>query len=84
MTKKKPVIDNMIKWRLRVLMAERKISNKQLAEMTGIHRVTISRLKNMDELTQISGDVLNSLCKVLDVHPGDLLIYESDDKEPAA
>ncbi|NJO93362.1 MAG: helix-turn-helix transcriptional regulator [Hydrococcus sp. RM1_1_31] len=68
----------MIRWRLRVLMAERNINNKTLAEMTGLNRVTISRLKNTDNLKQISGEVLNQLCNALDCTPNDLIEFTPD------
>ncbi len=68
----------MIRWRLRVLMAEKKINNKTLAEQTGIHPTTISRLKNTDELKQISGEVLNALCNSLECTPNDLIEFTPD------
>jgi putative transcriptional regulator len=68
----------MIRWRLRVLMAERKINNKTLAQLTGLNRVTISRLKNTDNLKQISGEVLNQLCNALDCTPNDLIEFTPD------
>ncbi len=40
----------MIRWRLRVLMAEKNLMSKTLAEQTGIHATTISRFRNTDEL----------------------------------
>lgn len=68
----------MIRWRLRVLMAEKKLNNKTLAKETGIHPTTISRLKNMDELKQISGEVLNALCNALECTPNDLIEFTPD------
>lgn len=79
----------MIRWRLRILMAEKKISNKELAELSGIHPTSISKLKNADEIEQISGRVLNSLCNGLTkaylatgdnrvITPGDLFDYTFD------
>ena len=68
----------MIRWRLRVLMAEKKLNNKTLAEKTGIHPTSISRLKNMDELKQISGEVLNALCNSLECTPNDLIEFTPD------
>jgi len=68
----------MIRWRLRVLMAEQNINNKTLSEMTGIHRTTISRLKNVDEVKQISSDILNALCIALKCTPNDLLEFTPD------
>ncbi|NJR19887.1 MAG: helix-turn-helix domain-containing protein [Calothrix sp. CSU_2_0] len=35
----------MIRWRLRMLMAEKKISNKELAELAELHPTSISKLK---------------------------------------
>lgn len=36
-----------IKWRLAVLMADREVDYKQLANMTRMHHVTVSKHKNM-------------------------------------
>ena len=68
----------MIRWRLRVLMAEKNINNKTLAKLTGLHPTTISRLKNTDELKQVSGDALNSLCCALVCTPNDLIEFTPD------
>jgi len=81
---------NMIRWRLRMLMAEKNISNKELSELSGIHRTSISKHKNADELEQITGRVLNRLCNGLTrayqargdnkvITPGDLFEYTFDD-----
>ena len=80
---------DMIRWRLRMLMAEKNISNKELSALSGIHPTSISRLKNADELEQISGRVLNRLCNGLTrayqtrgdkkvITPGDLFEYSFD------
>jgi putative transcriptional regulator len=82
----------VIRWRLRVLMAEKNISNKELAERSGVHRVSISKLKQSDELKQITGDVLNKLCNGLTaayrargedtiITPGHLIEYAPDELE---
>lgn len=79
----------MIRWRLRVLMAEKNISNKELSERSGIHRTSISKLKNIDEIEQISGRVLNNLCHAMTlayrvrgddriITPNDLFDYTYD------
>ncbi|MGH2416379.1 MAG: helix-turn-helix domain-containing protein [Microcystaceae cyanobacterium] len=68
----------MIRWRLRVLMAEKNINNKTLSKQTGIHPTTISRLKNTDELKQITGEVLNALCNALGCTPNDLIEFTPD------
>lgn len=82
----------MIRWRLRQLMAEINLSNQDLAELSGIHRVTVSNLKNSDEIKQITMDVLNGICNGLTkayrskgyekvITPGDLLVYTPDEEE---
>lgn len=71
----------MIRWRLRVLMAEKNITNQKLAELSGLHRVTISKLKKSDDLKQISGDTLNRLCSALECTPNDLMEF-TPDQEP--
>ncbi len=93
--KKQKGSQKMIRWRLRILMAEKKISNKELAELADIHATTISKLKNADEIEQISGRVLNGLCNGLTkayhikgderiITPGDLFDYSFDgDGDPA-
>lgn len=69
---------SMIRWKLRVLMAEQNINNKKLAEISGIHPTTISRLKNVDTVKQISSDILNGLCIALQCTPNDLLEFTPD------
>lgn len=82
----------MIRWRLRILMAEKKISNKELATLSEIHPTSISKLKNADEIEQISGRVLNNLCNGLNlayqargdsriITPDDLFDYSFDNAE---
>ena len=81
--------ENMLRWRLRVLMAEKNISNKELSERSGLHPVHISKLKNVDELKQVAGVTLNRLCDGLNlayrsrgdetlITPGDLFDYSFD------
>jgi putative transcriptional regulator len=85
----------MIKWRLRVLMAEKKITNRELSELSGVHATSISKLKNIDEIGQISGRVLKNLCNGLSrayynrgdnriISPTDLFdyTYDGDDWNP--
>lgn len=68
----------MIRWKLAVVMAERGISNKELAVSTGMTPNSISRLKNRRYLTRVDQDTLNTLCEALNCQPGDLLVYEKD------
>ncbi|MCC5626285.1 helix-turn-helix transcriptional regulator [Nostoc mirabile] len=68
----------MIRWKLAVMMAERNISNKELALLTGMNPRSVSRLKVRRHLTRIDETTLNALCKALKCQPGDLLVYEED------
>ncbi|MBD2577058.1 helix-turn-helix domain-containing protein [Oscillatoria sp. FACHB-1406] len=65
----------MIDWRLAVVMAERNISNKELAKRTGMHPTSISKLKTRRRLTRIDEHTLNLLCEALNCQPGDLMVY---------
>jgi putative transcriptional regulator len=67
----------MIKWRLKVLMAERDMDNTQLMELTQLHRNTITKLKN-NRPDRLTIDTLNRLCQALDCQPGDLMSYIPD------
>ncbi len=46
-------------------MAERKITNKALAEVMGRNPVSIAKLKSVDELPGIGGDTLAKLCEAI-------------------
>lgn len=67
----------MLRWKLRVIMADRKISNKQLAESLGVHRNTIHQLKD-DKPTMIRLQLLEGLCQVLQCQPSDLFEFKPD------
>lgn len=67
-----------IRWKLAVVMAERDISNNELAHLIGMHPTSVSRLKTRRYLTRIDESTLNALCKALKCQPGDLMVYEED------
>lgn len=62
-------------------MAERNISNKELAALMGMHPTSVSRLKTRRTFPKIDEDTLSALCKALNCQPGDLMVYEDDDRE---
>lgn len=66
----------VIRWKLAVVMAERGISNKELAVLTGMTPNSISRIKMRSRLTRVDEDTLEALCKALNCQPGDLMVYE--------
>lgn len=59
-------------------MADRKITNQALAKLVGMHPVSISKLKNTDELPEIGGETLAKLCNALNCTPSDLIEYIPD------
>lgn len=63
-----------IKWRLAEIMEEKRLQNKDLAENTGLHPVTISQLKN-NPPKEIKLETLEKLCEALNCSPCDLLFY---------
>lgn len=65
----------MIEWRLHIVMAERRINPSELAQMMGVNRVSVSRLKNAKRLPRLTEETLNGLCKALDCQPGDLMRF---------
>lgn len=64
----------MIKCNLSTLMGERRLKVSDVAAMTGIHRNVITKYYR-DEPALLSRDVINKLCKSLDIGPADLLEY---------
>jgi putative transcriptional regulator len=67
-----------IRWKLAVVMAERDISNNELARLIEMHPTSVSRLKTRRYLTRIDETTLSALCKALKCQPGDLMVYEED------
>lgn len=67
----------MIKNKLTVILADREISIKQLADKTGIRYATLwAFAKNKTQSADY--EMLNILCKELDVTPNDILKYIPD------
>ena len=69
--------------RLDRVMADRKISLKDLSERVGITNVNLSKLKN-GYISAVRFSTLGALCEELQCQPGDILEYESDDEEGKA
>ena len=69
-----PIIVN-----LDVVMAQRKIRSKELAERLGITEANLSILKT-GKAKAIRFSTLEALCEILDCQPGDLLAFEEGDE----
>jgi len=74
----------MVRCTLGHILAQRKIDRTrpytqvELAKVTGLSPNTISGLVN-DKTGRFDKPVLDALCRVLDVTPGDLLVYIPDE-----
>ncbi|WP_228061068.1 MULTISPECIES: helix-turn-helix domain-containing protein [unclassified Coleofasciculus] len=63
-----------IKWRLAAVMADREVDYKELAQKTGMHPVTLSKLKNSRIMPpRLDRTTLEKLCNALNCQPGELL-----------
>ncbi len=60
--------------RLDRVMADRKISLKDLAEQVGIANINLSKIKT-GKVSAIRFSTLNAICEALDCQPGDILEY---------
>lgn len=62
---------------VKVMLARRHMTQKQLAEQTSVRYDTISKI-SLGTISRIPVDVLDKMCKVLDCQPGDLMEYVPD------
>jgi putative transcriptional regulator len=60
-----------------VMLARRKMQSKELAERLGITPANLSILKT-GKAKGVRFDTLESICKILDCQPGDILEYQPD------
>lgn len=65
---------------LDVMMAKRKISSTQLSKELGITMANLSILKN-NKAKAVRFTTLDSICKILNCQPGDILEYVDEDDE---
>lgn len=65
-----------IKVRLNVVLAERNVKSKDLAEYVGITEANLSLLKQ-GKVKGMRFDTLERICDYLKCQPGDLLRYEA-------
>lgn len=62
---------------LDVMLAKRKMQSKELADKMGITPVNLSILKT-GKAKGIRFDTLESICKILNCQPGDILEYKEE------
>lgn len=68
----------MIKFRVKVMLAMREMTQKELAEKTGIRPPTISAIC-LGTIKHLPVEALDKICNVLDCQPADLIEYVRDD-----
>lgn len=79
----------MIRFRLAELTADkafrerRVISMSEIAQATGIHRATLSKIANQPGVN-IGTDIIDKLCRYFGCQPGDLLTYVEDSRATSA
>lgn len=64
----------MIKFKVKVMLAMRDMTQKELAEKTGIRPPTISAICT-GAIKHLPMEALEKICTVLDCQPGDLMEY---------
>ena len=60
------------------MMAKRKMSLNELSAKVGLTNVNLSILKN-GKAKGVRFDTLESICRILDCQPGDILEYKAED-----
>lgn len=68
----------MIKFKVKVMLAMREMTQKELAERTGIRPPTVSAICT-GAVKHLPVEALDKICEVLDCQPADLMEYV---KEP--
>ena len=64
----------MVKFKVKVMLAMREMTQKELAEKTGIRPPTISAICT-GTIKHLPVDVLDIICDVLNCQPGDIVEY---------
>lgn len=69
-----------IRYHLKALLADANMTQKELAEATGVRPPTISAIC-LGTVKQLPVGVLEKICAVLKCQPGDILEYVPDESE---
>ena len=64
----------MIKFRVKVMLAMREMTQKELADKTGIRPPTVSAIC-LGTIKHLPIDALDKICNVLDCNVGDIIEY---------
>lgn len=66
--------------RLDRVMADRKMSLKELSEKVGVSNVNLSKIKT-GKISAIRFSTLDAICRTLECQPGDILEYWPDEQK---
>ena len=69
-----------VKFKLKVLLAEKNMTQKELAQKTGIRPPTISAICT-GSVKQFPVGAIEKICAVLSCQPGDIMEYVEDSPE---
>lgn len=69
----------MIKFKVKIMLAIREMTQKELAEQTGIRPPTVSAICT-GAVKHLPVDALDKICAVLDCQPSDLIEYIPDEQ----
>lgn len=69
----------MIKFKVKVMLAINEMTQKELAEKTGIRPPTVSAICT-GAVKHLPVEALNKICAVLNCQPGDLMEYIPDEE----
>ena len=70
----------MIKFKVKVMLALREMTQKELAEQTGIRPPTVSAICT-GAVKHLPVEALDKICEVLDCQPADLMEYVKEPEE---
>lgn len=70
----------MIKFKVKVMLALREMTQKELAERTGIRPPTVSAICT-GAVKHLPVEALDKICEVLDCQPADLMEYVEEPAE---
>ena len=76
----------LIRFRLAELISDKSFKERrvvtfaEIAEATGIHRATLSKMANQPG-AKIGSEIIDKLCRYFDCQPGALMVYLDDTEQ---
>ena len=77
----------LIRFRLAELISDKAFNERriitfaEIAEATGIHRATLSKMANQPG-AKIGSEIIDKLCGYFDCQPGELMVFIKNEKNP--